>query len=106
VDTSQIVPGIGVILEGADATQIEHNRFSGNGFAGLALLSPCVVDPPFCAPPIDFDPNPDQNRVVRNTFEGNALDVFYSPGGGQGNCFAGNRPTALNAFGGPLPVCR
>jgi parallel beta-helix repeat protein len=105
-DTSQIVPGIGVILEGADATRIEHNRFVGNGFTGMALLSPCVVDPPFCSPPIDFDPNPDQNRVVKNTFEGNASDVFYSPGGGQGNCFAGNRPAALNALGGPLPVCR
>jgi len=95
-----------VILEGADATRIEHNRFVGNGFTGMALLSPCVVDPPFCSPPIDFDPNPDQNRVVKNTFEGNASDVFYSPGGGQGNCFAGNRPAALNALGGPLPVCR
>ena len=55
----------------------------------MALVSPCVVDPPFCSPPIDFDPNPDQNRVVKNTFEGNASDVFYSPGGRRGELLRG-----------------
>ena len=105
-DTSQIVPGIGLILEGADNTLIEHNRFVDNGFAGLTLLSPCVVDPGFCSPPIDFDPNPDRNRVAGNTFDRNGADVFYSPGEGQGNCFARNHPTSLNVLGGPLPACR
>jgi len=72
----------------------------------MTLVSPCVVDPAFCSPPIDFDPNPDQNRVVRNTFDGNAADVFYLPGVGQGNCFAANHPATLNVLGGPLPACR
>lgn len=105
-DTSQIVPGIGLILEGADDTLIARNRFNNNGLAGLALLSPCVVDPPFCTPPIDFDPNPDRNRVSRNTFANNSTDVVYLPGNGEGNCFAKNSPAALNVVGGPLPACR
>lgn len=105
-DTSQIVPGIGLILEGADETLIARNRFNNNGLAALALLSPCVVDPPFCTPPIDFDPNPDRNRVIRNTFANNLTDVVYLPGNGQGNCFAKNSPAALNVVGGPLPACQ
>lgn len=105
-DTSQIVPGIGLILEGADDTLITRNQFIDNGLAGMALLSPCVVDASFCTPPIDFDPNPDHNRVVKNTFQGNAADVFYLPGGGQGNCFAGNSPVTLHVLGGPLPGCQ
>ncbi len=104
-DTSQIVPGIGLIVEGADDTLVERNRFIANGLAGMALVSPCVVDPGFCSPPIDFDPNPDQNRVVKNTFQINAADVFYLPGGGQGNCFAGNDPATLSVLGAPLPGC-
>jgi len=105
-DTSQIVPGIGLILEGADDTLIARNHFSNNGLAAMALLSPCVVDPPFCTPPIDFDPNPDRNRVSRNTFASNSTDVVYLPGNGEGNCFAKNSPAALNVVGGPLPACR
>ena len=102
-DTSQIVPGIGIILEGADSTFITRNQLTNNSLAGMTLVDPCVVDPSFCTPPIDFDPNPDSNRVVRNTFVGNNTDVIYLPGGGQGNCFAKNHPTTLT--GGPLPVC-
>lgn len=105
-DTSQIVPGIGLILEGADGTVIARNRFTNNGLAGMTLVSPCVVDPPFCTPPIDFDPNPDQNRVIKNTFRGNSADVIYLPGNGQGNCFARNIPATLNVVGGPLPACQ
>ena len=105
-DTSQIVPGIGLILEGADDTLIQRNRFIAHGLAGMALVSPCVVDPAFCGPPIDFDPNPDQNRVVKNTFEINAADVFYLPGAGQGNCFAANDPATLSVIGEPLPACK
>ncbi len=103
-DTSQIVPGIGIILEGADSTFIARNQLSNNSLAGITLVDPCIVDPGFCTPPIDFDPNPDFNRVVRNTFVGNNTDVIYLPGGGQGNCFAKNHPTTLT--GGQLPVCR
>ena len=104
-DTSQIPAGIGLIVTGADQTLVSRNLFKDNGFTALTLLSPCVGDPAFCTPPLDFDPNPDMNRVVRNTFEGNALDVIYLPGDGQGNCFAKNKPAPLNVSGGPLPVC-
>ena len=104
-DTSQIIPGIGVILEGADNTLLTRNHFNNNGLAGLTLVSPCVVDPPFCAPPIDFDPNPDGNRVTRNAFDANNTDVIYLPGAGQGNCFAKNTPVPLTTGGSPLPTC-
>ena len=104
-DTAQITPGIGLILEGADNTLLTRNRFSNNNLAGLTLVSPCVVDPGFCTPPIDFDPNPDGNHVTRNTFDNDAVDVIYLPGMGQNNCFANNTPAALTALGGPLPVC-
>lgn len=105
-DTAQILPGIGLILEGADDTRIARNHFSNNSLAGMTLLSPCTVDAAFCTPPIDFDPNPDLNRVIRNTFAGNTVDVIYLPGAGQGNCFKKNSPATLNAVGGPLPACR
>jgi parallel beta-helix repeat protein len=104
-DTSQIPSGIGVILEGADNTLVTGNHLSNNGLVGLTLLDPCVVDPPFCTPPIDFDPNPDGNRVTKNTFTANGTDVIYSPGGGQGNCFVMNTPASLTVVGGPLPTC-
>jgi len=104
-DTSQIIPGIGLILEGADNTLLTRNRFDHNNLAGLALLNPCVVDPAFCTPPIDFDPNPDGNRVTHNRFTGNTTDVIFLPGGGQNNCFAKNEPASLTAVGGPLPTC-
>ena len=76
-----------------------------NSLAGLTLVSPCVVDPPFCTPPIDFDPNPDRNRVTRNHFAANGTDVVFLPGGGQNNCFAKNTPAMLTQLGGPLPAC-
>ena len=105
-DTSQIVPGIGLILEGADGTVVARNRFINNGMAGMVLVSPCVVDPSFCTPPIDFDPNPEGNRVIKNTFGGNGADVIYLPGNGHGNCFARNIPATLSVVGGPLPACQ
>lgn len=104
-DTSQITPGIGLILEGADNTRLTRNQFNYNRLAGMTLVSPCVVDPPFCTPPIDFDPNPDGNRVTKNSFQGNGTDVIFLPGGGQNNCFAKNTPATLTQIGGPLPAC-
>ena len=104
-DTSQIPPGIGFILEGADRTYVANNQITDNKFAGLTLVSPCAADPAFCTPPIDFDPNPDGNRVVMNTFKGNGVDVIYLPDNGQGNCFAANRPAPIKS-GSQLPRCK
>jgi parallel beta-helix repeat protein len=104
-DTSQIPPGIGFILEGADRTFVANNLIKDNGFAGLTVVSPCAAAPDFCAPPLDFDPNPDGNRVISNTFQDNGVDVIYLPGDGQGNCFAANRPNPLHS-GGTLPRCK
>jgi hypothetical protein len=84
---------------------VTRNQFNHNDLAGVTLVSPCVVDPPFCTPPIDFDPNPDGNRVTRNRFDGNGVDVIFLPGGGQNNCFAKNLPAPLTVSGSPLPSC-
>lgn len=105
-DTSQIPPGIGLILEGADRTLFAHNRLVDNGFAAVTLVNPCAAAPGFCTPPLDFDPNPDRNRLVKNTFHGNLVDVIYLPADGQGNCFAANKPATLTVAGGPLPRCK
>jgi nitrous oxidase accessory protein NosD len=104
-DTSQIPPGIGFILEGADRTFVANNVIKNNDFAGFTLVSPCAADPAFCTPPIDFDPNPDGNRVINNTFLNNHTDVIYLPDAGQGNCFAGNHPAPLKG-GAQLPRCK
>src|SRR5262249_26331795 len=36
-DTSDLVPGIGVIIAGADRTTVRRNTMSGNSLAGLTL---------------------------------------------------------------------
>ena len=105
-DTADLQPGIGLVVDGADRTLVAGNTISGNRLAGLTLVDFCLDRPAVCASPIDVDPNPDDNRFVRNTFQGNTFDVIYLPAAGVGNCFAHNQPTELNALNGPLPACR
>jgi nitrous oxidase accessory protein NosD len=103
-ETAQIVPGIGIIVNGADRTLIRANRIEDNHLAGLSLLDFCLGMPDECARPgLAIDPKPDGNRVVGNRFARNGIDVIYEPRGGQGNCFARNRPRTLT--GPPLPAC-
>ena len=105
-ETSEIPPGIGIILDGADRTLLARNRIEGNQFTGLTLVDFCTGRPGACANPgLGIDPRPDGNLVIDNTFAGNATDVIYLPGGGEGNCFARNRPGELKVLGGPLPAC-
>ena len=104
-DTMGLLPGIGLVVDGADRTLVVGNTISGNSLAGVTLVDFCLERPDVCAGPIDVDPNPDDNRFVRNTFEGNALDVIYLPAKGTGNCFTRNKPSELNVIGGPLPAC-
>jgi nitrous oxidase accessory protein NosD len=105
-ETFDLLPGIGIVLNGADRNVFAHNRIEGHALAGFALTNFCIGEPAACQDPmLDIDPNPEDNRIVRNRFARNALDVIFVPGPGQGNCFAGNRPNPLHASGGPLPTC-
>ena len=102
-ETSRILPGIGLVLDGADRTLVAGNLIAGNDLTGIAFVPFCLGDPEACMHPLDIDPNPDMNRIVGNRFEGNKTDVIYIPGNGQGNCFAHNRPKSDDA---QLPPCR
>jgi nitrous oxidase accessory protein NosD len=106
-DTHDIQPGIGLIIDGAQRTTVSDNIFRDNRLAGLAIVPFCLDRPQACSagPPPDIEPDPGGNRVVHNRFHGNALDVIFLPGKGQGNCFARNVPRTLTASGGPLPAC-
>jgi len=104
-DTSDLQPGIGVIVAGADRTRVAHNTIRGHTLAGLTLVDFCLDRADICAMPgLTIDPRPDDNRIVSNTFEANANQVFFFPNGGTGNCFGHNRPS--DAFGSDLPACR
>jgi hypothetical protein len=105
-DTSQLPPGIALVIEGADRTQVVHNVFTGHSVTAIALIDFCVGNAEACAGPLRIDPHPDDNRVVRNRFSQNAMDVIYIPELGHGNCFAHNQPATLKVTGGPLPTCR
>lgn len=102
-DTSAILPGIGLIIDGADRTLVSHNRIEGHTLAGLTLVNYCLEQD--CSDPnLNIDPNPDGNRIVANRFSGDASNVLFLPGAGQGNCFAHNRPDPLVTTA-TLPVC-
>ncbi len=105
-ETADLVPGIGLVLDGPQRTTVTRNVIRDNGLAGLTLVNFCVDRADVCnAGPLDIEPDPEDNRVVRNRFTGNNLDVILLPGKGQGNCFAHNRPAALKAGAANLPAC-
>jgi hypothetical protein len=93
-----------VVIDGADRTVLSHNRIQQHGFAGLTLVNFCLGSPQACVPGLPIDPYPDGNRVVRNRFIDNNVNVVFFPGTGQDNCFAGNRPSPLQS-GATLPSC-
>lgn len=104
-DTADLVPGIGVIVAGADRTTVARNVIRGHALTGLILVDFCLDRADLCAMPgLPIDPKPDGNRVVANTFAANQTDILFFPNGGQGNCFARNRPRS--AGGTALPPCR
>ena len=104
-ETHDLVPGIGIIIDGADRTQLADNTISGHQAAGMTLVDFCTGRTACSDPGLDIDPRPDGNKIVHNQFAGNRTDVIYLPDGGQGNCFARNRPATLSVFGDPLPAC-
>ncbi len=105
-DTHDIQPGIGLVIDGAQRTTVTDNLFRGNQLAGMTIVPFCLERANVCSggPPPDILPDPNDNRVVHNRFQGNKVDVIFLPGTGQGNCFARNVPRTLTASG-PLPAC-
>jgi parallel beta-helix repeat protein len=104
-DTGDLIPGIGVVIDGADRTLLSHNLIERNQLFGLTLVNFCIGNPQACTDPnLAIDPYPDGNRVVHNRFVSNNANVVLIPGTGQDNCFAGNRPNPLQA-GVTLPPC-
>jgi Right handed beta helix region len=104
-ETHDILPGIGLVVDGAQRTTVKRNVFEQNGLAGMTIVDFCLDRSDICgAGPLDIEPNPNDTVVTGNRFAMNATDVIFLPGGGLGNCFAHNRPKEL-ASGNPLPSC-
>jgi parallel beta-helix repeat protein len=116
--TAIFPPGLGILLVGADTTTVTENEVTHNGFAGIAVSSLCLA---FTlrgqeCPPLDVDPNPDHNRIVRNRSTGNGTVSTGNPvldslradlvwdGSGVDNCWSDNR--FATSFPAGLPVCR
>jgi parallel beta-helix repeat protein len=111
-------PGLGILLIGGDRTTVSENTVTNNGFAGIAVSSRCLTftlqgQP---CPPLDVDPNPDHNRILRNRSTGNGTISTGNPvldnlrgdlvwdGSGMDNCWLGNIfATSIPAV---LPACR
>jgi nitrous oxidase accessory protein NosD len=104
-ETHDLVPGIGLVVDGAQRTTVKRNVLEGNGLAGMTIVDFCLDRADVCgAGPLDIEPDPSDTVVIRNRFRRNATDVIFLPGAGQGNCFARNRPKQL-ASATPLPTC-
>jgi len=104
-DTHDILPGIGLVVDGAQRTTVKRNVFEQNGLAGMTIVDFCLDRTDVCAAgPLDIEPDPNDTVVTGNRFAMNAIDVIFLPAGGQGNCFAHNRPKEL-ASSTPLPSC-
>lgn len=113
-----VVPtGLGILVLGADATTIEGNIVTGNGFSGITVFSTLVLGALAGIPPEafgDIDPNPDNARIVRNIVKKNGgsppalsiplpgADLLWD-GSGSNNCWRSNIYTA--AFPAALPTC-
>jgi nitrous oxidase accessory protein NosD len=104
-DTHDILPGIGLVIDGAQRTTVKGNVIEQNHLAGMTIVDFCLDRADICAAgPLDIEPNPNDTVVTRNRFAMNATDVIFAPAGGQGNCFSNNRPKEL-ASANPLPSC-
>jgi nitrous oxidase accessory protein NosD len=99
-DTGMLTPGIGIIVDGADRTLVDHNRIEGHHLSAMTLVNFCVGR---TCPPPDIEPYPDGNRFVANRFANNRNDVLWFPGAGTDNCFRPD-PAGLKA-NATLPVC-
>jgi len=95
--------GIGVLLTGADQTNVSGNAITGNQYVGLGMTSVClayVLQGQPCDG-LDIEPNSDGNRITGNLILGNGTVPVPGPldrlradiawdRTGSGNCWQGN----------------
>jgi parallel beta-helix repeat protein len=94
--------GSGILAVGVDQSEISHNIVSDNEFLGIAVGSSLALAVLAGVPPeafADIEPNPDNNRIVKNRVTGNgsvqpelpfpAADLLWD-GNGSGNCWDKN----------------
>jgi len=114
----QVPPGTGILLMAVDRNLAVQNRVTGNDSFGIAVANICVAQAlsadQCAAVSADIDPDPDNNRVVRNRVVGNGSDPDPSVPSvfakdlvwdttGSGNCWAHN--VFNTSFPASLPTC-
>jgi parallel beta-helix repeat protein len=116
---SSIPTGIGILVLGTDQTIIENNTVTGNDFTGIVVFSTLVLSVIADVPPeeilADIEPNPDGDRITRNTLKNNGanppeipdlplpgVDLLWD-GSGTNNCWSDN--TFTTSAPSPLPSC-
>jgi parallel beta-helix repeat protein len=119
-DNAGIPPGLGIAINGADATLVTHNTITDNEFAAITISNLCIGGNVDCSQPLDVDPVPDGNRIIDNRIAGNAsspsgqfgslsADIIYLPDTAteksQGNCFRGNGNLRVAPAGAILATC-
>jgi hypothetical protein len=119
-DNAGIPPGIGIAINGSDTTLVTRNTITDNEFAGVTISNLCIGGNVDCSQPLDVDPIPDGNQIVRNTiarngakpsgqFGGFAADVIYLADTptqkSHGNCFQDNTPGLSVMPAMVLPSC-
>ncbi len=116
---SSIPTGIGILVLGADQTNIENNIVTGNGFTGVVVFSTLVLSVIANVPPDeilkDIEPNPDGDRITRNYFHNNGFNPPVIPGldlpgvdllwdgSGKDDCWSSN--IFQTSAPSPLPSC-
>jgi parallel beta-helix repeat protein len=111
-----VPPGTGILLMAVDDNRVTKNRVTGNDSYGIAVTNICVAQnlPPDVCAALDIEPNPDGNRILRNTATGNGLNpdpavpsVFTVDlawdGTGSDNCWSRN--VFDTSFPPSLPEC-
>lgn len=70
---SQEVPGVGILVVGADGTTVRGNHVAGNQLAGIGLLSAQTLNQlvGFTTGPLNFDTEPDGTHISDNAVIGN-----------------------------------
>jgi parallel beta-helix repeat protein len=114
-------PGIGILLLGADNSEVYNNTVSGNKTVGIGVYS---LETTGVFDNVDVGPTPENNYLHDNTFENNGYDpddfvadlgiptgdILWDVSGG-GNTFdepnaKGNFPPVLPGDGWPQPIQR
>ena len=115
-----VVPtGLGILVLGTDATTIENNKITDNGFAGVAVFSTLVLATLAGIPPdeilADIEPYPDGDKIRSNNLHHNGFNPPVIPdlplpgvdllwdGSGTNNCWSENK--FKTSYPSPLPSC-